>query len=145
MFFVIRFISSKSVIPNSGYPPVGSKYLSVSLAIILRLGCLGEEILLPLFICLLVWGEYSLGGLFLEVAQSSTFYLCLFYIIGHVCSVMLDTCSIKQIDITDILGGSYLIYIFVFLTPLWIFVPFVKMLFFVDYYFLVCIFKYRTS
>ena len=46
---------------------------------------------------------------------------------------------------TAILGGSYDIYICVFLNPLQIFVPFVKIIFFMNRYFIVCIFKYRTS
>ena len=45
----------------------------------------------------------------------------------------------------DIFGGSYHIIFFVFLTPLWIFLPRLEIIFFINQYFLVCIFKYRTS
>ena len=43
---------------------------------------------------------------------------------------------------TNILEDSYHINIFVFLTPLQIFVPRLEMIFFINHYFLVCIFKY---
>ena len=46
---------------------------------------------------------------------------------------------------TDIFGGLYRIRIFVFLTPLEIFVPCLGILFFINHYFLVCIFNYCTS
>ena len=45
----------------------------------------------------------------------------------------------------DILWGLHLIYIFVFLNSLRIFVPHAEILFFINQYVLVCIFKYRTS
>ena len=45
----------------------------------------------------------------------------------------------------DIYWGSYRIHIFVFLTLLQIFVPRLEIIFFINHYFLVSIFKYRTS
>ena len=50
----------------------------------------------------------------------------------------------KNVTKTDIGGGTYHIYIFVFLTTLRIFVPYLEILFFINQYFLVCILKYRT-
>ena len=42
---------------------------------------------------------------------------------------------------TDIFWGSYRIYIYFFLTPLQIFLPYLEIFFFNNYYFLECIFK----
>ena len=55
------------------------------------------------------------------------------------------TCYTIFFDKNGHLLGSYHIYICVFLNPLWISVPRVKILFFTNNYFLVCILKYRTS
>ena len=51
----------------------------------------------------------------------------------------------KNVKKTDIYWGSYGIYIFIFFTPLQIFVPLLEIIFFNNHYFLVCIFKYCTS
>ena len=45
----------------------------------------------------------------------------------------------------EIYWGLYRIHIFFFLTPLQIFAPCLEILFFINHYFLVYIFKYRTS
>ena len=46
---------------------------------------------------------------------------------------------------TDILRVCTAYIFFVFLTPLEIFVPHLEILLFINNYFIVCIFKYRTS
>ena len=51
----------------------------------------------------------------------------------------------KLFDKNGNFGGLYCIYIFVFLTPLRIFVPRLEILFFINHYFLVCIFNYCIS
>ena len=48
-------------------------------------------------------------------------------------------------SVTKKVGGSYRIHILVFLTPLLIFVTSLEILFFINHYFLVYIFKYHTS
>ena len=55
------------------------------------------------------------------------------------------TCSTKLGDKNGHFWVLYRIYTFVFLTPFKIFVPCLEILFFINHYFLVCIFKYRTS
>ena len=57
-------------------------------------------------------------------------------------SIQLGTCSAKKRDKN---GHSYGILILVFLTSLLIFVTRLEILFFINHYFLVCIFKYCTS
>ena len=55
------------------------------------------------------------------------------------------TCSAELCDKNGHFWGSYHIYIFVFLTSLQIFVPHLERLFFINHYFIVCIFKYHSS
>ena len=54
-------------------------------------------------------------------------------------------CSTKNMTKIAIYWGSYHRHIFVFLTSLLIFVTHLEVLLFMDSYYLVCIFKYRTS
>ena len=51
----------------------------------------------------------------------------------------------KLCDKNGYFWGSYVIFIFVFFNPLRIFVPRLKIFFFINQYFLVCIFKYNKS
>ena len=60
------------------------------------------------------------------------------------CSTYFGRVPRKNVTKTDIYWGSYRINILVFLTYLLIFVPLLEVLFFMNNYFLVCIFKYRT-
>ena len=54
-------------------------------------------------------------------------------------------CWVKNVTKIDNYWGLYHRHIFAFFTSLLIFLPSLEVLFFMDYYFLVCIFKYRTS
>ena len=53
--------------------------------------------------------------------------------------------STKNVTKTDIYWGSYRILFFVFLTHLRIFAPRLEILFCINLYFILCIFKYPTS
>ena len=54
-------------------------------------------------------------------------------------------CYAKNVTKMEIYWGSYRIHIFVFLILLGVFVPCLEIIFFINHYFIVCIFKYHTS
>ena len=56
-----------------------------------------------------------------------------------------EACSAKNVVKIGVYWGSYRINIFVFLTLLRIFIPRLETLFYINCYFLVCIFQYLTS
>ena len=55
------------------------------------------------------------------------------------------TCSGENVTKVEIYWGLYHIHNWVFLTYLWIFVTCLEIIFYINHYFLVCTFKYRTS